>query len=478
MEMRTRTIAFAAFLALSTFLARTTLAQDPPAESESIPLTAQPGVPLHIALERSAPIKRAGMPVEGRVVEPIYVFDQMVIPAGSQILGHVSQVESLARKRRALAIANGDFSPLRKAQVDFDTLVLKDGRRLPLHTAVSQGVPNVVHLAAGERGKKNGRVGGVVAQARQEVKAREQRAIKEVKAPGKMQRLKSKLAAQLPYHKQRIEAGTRFTAELTAPVELGKEDPSPKQLERLGSEIPSESIVHVRLLSPLSSATDRKGSPVKAVVSQPVFTSDHELILPEGARVEGIVTQAQPARRLGRNGQLRFSFRQLEFSNKTPRPVEASLQGVEASSDAHLELDAEGGAHAVTPKTNYIGPAIHVLLATSSLDGLESHHRRDIDTGAREGGDTAAGAVRGGVGFGLIGSVIGSVAHYRPINAAFALYGAGWSVYSHVLARGNDVVFRKDTPMEIRFGTHENSMPPASSTTPAAPKASTPTKSS
>jgi hypothetical protein len=33
------------------------------------------------------------------------------------------------------------------------------------------------------------------------------------------------------------------------------------------------------------------------------------------------------------------------------------------------------------------------------------------------------------------------------------------SVCTHVMARGNDVTFVKNTPMEIRFGTHESSSP-------------------
>jgi hypothetical protein len=226
-------------------------------------------------------------------------------------------------------------------------------------------------------------------------------------------------------------------------------------LEGLGSEIPPGSNVRVRLLTPLSSATDHQGSPVKAVLSEPVFSPDHQLILPEGARLEGIVTQALPARRLGRNGQLRFTFRQIELSPGAPRQVQGTLQSVDAASGVHVELDAEGGAHAVTSKTKYIAPAIDVLLATSSLDGLDPHNHRRIEAGrGPQGPDVGGGAVRGGAGFGLVGSVIGLVAHYRPVSACFAFYGAGWSVYTHVVARGNDVVFPKNTPMEIRFGTH------------------------
>ncbi|MGH9453655.1 MAG: hypothetical protein ACRD2O_06750, partial [Terriglobia bacterium] len=435
------------------------------------------GVPFNVVLEKALPIKHEGLPVEGSVVDPIYVFDHLAIPAGTQILGHVTHVESASRKQRGLAIANGNFSPIRKADVDFDTLVLKDGTRLRIQTVVSQGAPRMVHLSAGEQGKKKkGRVKGAVEQARQEAKAREQETVKEIKAPGKMQRVRAKLWAEFPYHNPTIAGGTHFTAELKTPLELGKEDRSPQQLQKIGGEIPPGSVVHVRLVTALSSATVHKGSAVEAVVSEPVFSPNHQLILPEGARLDGVVTQSRPARRLGRNGQLRFMFRQIEVSTATPRKVEATLQGVDAASGAHLQLDAEGGAHAITPKTKFIAPAIDVLLATSSLDGLDPHNHRRIEEGlGRQGPDVAGGAVRGGAGFGLVGTVVGLLVHYRPISAGFAFYGAGLSVYSHVVARGNEVVFPKDTEMEIRFGTHESPAAPAAKGQPFVSELSKPT---
>ncbi len=453
--MRARRFTVVALLALASVSGRITFAQDQRTATDAIPLTVPAGVPLHVVLEKPLPIKNIGAPVEAHVVDPVFVFDHMVIPTGSQVLGRVTQVESASRKQRGLAIANGNFSPMRKARVDFDTLVLKDGTRLALHTVVTQGAPKMVHLVAGEQGKKKGRVSQAVDQARQQATAREQETVKEITAPGKMQRVKARLWAEFPYHKPKLAAGTHFTAELKTPLEFGKEDPSPKQLEGLGSEVPPGSNVHVRLLTPLSSATEHQGSPVKAVVSEPVFSPDHQLILPEGARLEGIVTQALPARRLGRNGQLRFTFREIELSPGAPRQVQATLQSVDADSGGHVELDAEGGAHAVTSKTKYIAPAIDVLLATSSLDGLDPHNHRRIEEGrGPQGSDVGGGAVRGGAGFGLVGSVVGLVAHYRPVSACFAFYGAGWSVYTHVVARGNNVVFPQNTPMEIRFGTH------------------------
>jgi hypothetical protein len=292
------------------------------------------GAAFHVALQKQVRVKRAGVPVEGRVVEPIYVFDRMAIPAGTQVLGRVSSIEPLSRGRRALAIANGDFTPLRKAHVDFDTLVLKDGTRVPLHTSVSEGVPNVVHLTAGATGKKKGRVRGAVEQAEQKAKDQVHQTVEQVTAPGKWERLKAAIAAELPYRRQWLTAGTQFTAELTAPLEVANSEPPPAAsdaLAQLGREIPPGSVVHVSLMTPLSSATEHLGSPVRAVVSEPLFSTDHHLILPAGAHLEGSVTKVVPARRLHRNGQLRFAFRQVELGPGAPRQVEASLQAVPAS---------------------------------------------------------------------------------------------------------------------------------------------------
>ena len=436
--------------------------------AQATPVTAQTGTAFHVALQKQVRVKNAGVAVEGRVVEPIYVFDRTAIPAGTQVLGRVTSIEPLSRKRRALAIANGDFTPLRKAHVDFDTLVLKDGTRLSLHTSVSEGVPNVVHFTAGGTGKKKGRVRTAVEQAEQNAKDQVRQTLEQVRAPGKWTRLKAAIAAELPYRRQWITAGTQFTAELTAPLEVANAEPPPPvpdPLAQLGREIPPGSVVHVLLVTPMSSATEHVGSPVRAVVSEPLFSADHHLILPAGARLEGSVTKVVQARRLHRNGQLRFAFRQVEFGPGAPRQVEASLQGVDTAAGANMKLDEEGGAHAVTPKTNLLLPAIDVLLALGSLDGLESHHRLDPDF--RRGPDVAGGAARGAAGFGLIGSVIGLAAHYRPLSAGFAFYGAGMSVYSHLVARGSEVVFLKNTPMEILFGTHEGPVPPANKLLPS-----------
>ena len=460
MEKRTCMFVSSVSLALLCCYGPGGFAQNPPAAPGALPLTVQAGTPLHIVLTKKIPVKNTGVPVEGRVVDNVYVFDHLVIPAGSRVLGQVATVESAPRKQRALAIANGNFTPLRQAHVDFNTLVGKDGKPIRLQTAVLQGAPSMVHVVAGGNVKKNkGRVASKVEQIHQQVLNQEEAAINNVTAPGKVQRLKVALSARLPYHRPSLPVGTNFTAELKTPLTFGAETHSPQQLQKMGGPIPPGSLVHIRLVTPLSSATDHRDTPVRAVLSQPLFSSDNSLILPEGARLNGTVTDAVPARRFGRNGQLRFTFRQLEVTSGAPRKVEASLQGIDADSGGHLQLDAEGGAHAVTPKSTYVMPAIDVFLATTSLDLDEG--TKGIHAGAAgHGADYGGAGIRGGASLGLAGAVVSLLAHSRPVSAGFAFYGAGWAVYSHFMARGADVVFPKNTPMEIRFGTHEDTPPP------------------
>jgi hypothetical protein len=63
----------------------------------------------------------------------------------------------------------------------------------------------------------------------------------------------------------------------------------------------------------------------------------------------------------------------------------------------------------------------------------------------------ACARVRGFLVRGSQGAVISLAAKSQPVSMAFAAYGAGASVYNNFLSRGKDVVFVKNTPLEIGF---------------------------
>lgn len=444
---------------ISSFFAARSWAQKPSSKTETIRLTVKRGVPIRVALEKSVRIKRVGTPVKARVVQPVYVFDRKVIPAGSTLLGSVTKIDPVSRKKRLGALANGDLTPFHKAYLEFNTLVLKGGKQIPIETSVSQGTVSVINLVAGGKSNRSsGPVKGKIAELRQEIGNEKKQAIKEIKSPHKLNQLEALLTAQLPFHRQFFPAGTQFTATLKNPLTLGSERYSQQEMKKVGSKIPPGSTVHVWLATRLSSAKDHRGTPVEAIVSQPLFSKNHQLILPEGSRLEGKVIRVVPAHMLNRSGKLRFTFLRIKLPRGSTRTVETSLQAATVSKSSRIKIGAEGGAHAASSKKKYIMPAINVLLATTAFDS--DSQSRAIQEGSTQSGDAASGALRGGVGFGLIGCLTAMAAHLQPVTAAFAFYGAAMSIYSHILARGQEVVFPKDTPMEIRFGTHEGPLVP------------------
>ena len=59
------------------------------ADGESIDLVVAAGRPLRVALDERVRVKRVGQPVTATVVEPVYAYDRIVVPAGAKVLGRI-----------------------------------------------------------------------------------------------------------------------------------------------------------------------------------------------------------------------------------------------------------------------------------------------------------------------------------------------------------------------------------------------------
>jgi type IV secretory pathway VirB10-like protein len=420
----------------------------PAPPSETILLTVAKSTPLQVALDREVRVKKAGQPVHGRVVQPIYAFDRLVVPAGTEVNGRISTIQKASTGKRVMGVLNADLTPPSKVQVEFDELVLDGGKRIPFHAAVTPGSGQVIRLVSAEESKNSkgatGAAKGKISEAKEEVKRQWQEAMKQVKEPGKMHRIERYAVSQLPVRPQYIPAGTLYFAELQEPLDFGTEPATPQLLASIGSPLPAGSHVHALLVRPLDSATTQKGAQVEAVLTQPVFDGDR-LILPQGSRLKGVVLQAQPARRMHHNGKLRITFREIVPPDGVAQKVVASLEAVQAARDEHVKLDSEGGAEAATPKTRYASTALSVALASVAF-----HQHTDADdVGKSQSGNGVAG---GAVGFRLVGIALGLAVKSQPFGMAMGAYGASRSVYSHFISRGQDVVFPKNTAMEIGIG--------------------------
>jgi hypothetical protein len=452
------------------------ISQQAAAQSDQTPidLVVGAGRPLRVALDERVQLKNIGQSVTGAVVEPVYAYDRIVIAKGTRVRGHITGLDSGSAFVRTRAYLAGNFSPPKHAVLRFDTLLLDDGGEMSIDTVVKGGVPNVKRETAG--GARAGHADGssenvsadvehstFMARARSELMHRagdalsetKQKAtdtfgyIKSVREPGQMSRLKDAAVQQLPYHPQYLAKGTVYDAELAAPISFGSAVPSPAA--PAGTAPAPDSLLTARLATTLDSSKTPRGTPFEAVITETVFSSDGKVIFPEGTKLTGEVTFATPARRFHRNGQLRFLFEHVQVPNQAPAPLVGALHAIDASTDDRVALDDEGGATLENSNTRFIAPALAILALHASIerDG-ESHLDPDGDGTIKTAGSGAgARGVGGFIGMGFFGAAVSQVT--RPLGIAMGVYGAARTIYTNILAKGREVTFPADTPIQVRL---------------------------
>jgi hypothetical protein len=283
-----------------------------------------------------------------------------------------------------------------------------------------------------------------------DVKDRAHDAVATIMQPGKMERLQEMAINRLPYHPQYLRKGTTYDAGLLTPLTFGST--SPADLAPEGTGPAPESILNASLTTALDSAKTPRGTALEAVLTQPVFSAGHQLILPEGTTITGEVTVAKPARRFHRNGQLRFLFERVQPPDHAPLPLLASLHAVDVSQDDHVTVDEEGGAAVTNSNTRFIAPALALLALRGSV-GRDRPADNDADDVGRTGpirqNDVGAQGVGGFLGFGLLGVGLAQLSH--PLGVALAAVGVARTVYTNILGKGREVSFPADTPIQIQL---------------------------
>ena len=63
----------------------------------TMPLTVTAGTPLKVALDKEVRIRKTGQPIHGKLVEPVYAFDKLVLPAGTEVIGKVASIETVSK---------------------------------------------------------------------------------------------------------------------------------------------------------------------------------------------------------------------------------------------------------------------------------------------------------------------------------------------------------------------------------------------
>ena len=387
------------------------------------------GTSLQVEALRHYPMK-AGETIEVRLMHPIYVGEKLVVPENTPLRGRVVELKPDS-KTRLHARLRGDFTPFHTARVQFDELMLPSGSLQISAATADDGAPVLQLQAPGVSPNRS-----FIARRWADAKRRLHEQLSYFTAPGKGDRALQLLYHQLPYHPQRIDAHTAWSFELTAPVELPTtamvaSDPAIPAAPITGkSEIWS---VNATLSRGLTSATAKPGDSVEAQVVEPVYDHDKQLVVPQGSTLVGKVSIATSAKSFGRNGKLRFTFQQIRFPEGNDRPVEGALAGAATEKAQDLSLDAEG---TITPrsKSSVIAPLLLTMLAGRALD---------------EDGNVTLQTGVASNGFGLVGRIVGIAVGDRNLAAGLGYYAAALSVYDNFIQPGRDVVFPKNTRIEI-----------------------------
>jgi hypothetical protein len=413
------------------------------ASDEQITLVVAAGRPLRVALDERVRLRGVGQPVTATLVESIYAYDRAVVPIGAKVHGYVEKLEEVPKKVRVGAMIDGDFTPLRSVTLTFDRLILPDGNEVRLATRMKGSAENVVFQVA-----KPASGTSRVARARDAAVQKARDALSPFTKPGKMQRLKEMAIAKLPYHPQYLSKGTIYTMELVEPLNFGTA--KPREWAPAGTAPPSETVLNARLITRLDSAKTPRGTPIRAVVTQPVFSADERLILPEGTELHGEVTFATHARRFRRNGKLRFLFESVHLPEREPQKLMASLHSSELSQRDNVAIDEEGGARVTNPKTRFIAPVVGLFAVHAALGSDTKYDVGEIGNTTNIAGQNFGGRAFGGFfGMGFLGTVVAQIS--RPVAGSLAFVGLGQTVYANLIGRGREVVFPADTSIQLQL---------------------------
>jgi type IV secretory pathway VirB10-like protein len=391
--------------------------------SEKETLVVEPGNDLRAVLEKGVRLKAVGQPITAKLIEPVYAGEALAIPAGSTMKGHVSAISKAPMRKRTRRLLNGDFTPPKTAQVTFDQLVLSDGTTVPIHSDSAAGLGRVANSQYLPKSQRRG--------TRQKLKG----AIAPLREPNKVQRLGEAVVTSLPYHPEFIDQGTVFDAALLEPVSIV----APVQSDAVSLQ--ASNYLHLHLLTPVNSSTSTAGAQIEAVVSQPYFQADHQLLYPAGTKITGTVQKASSAGWMKKNGSIVFSFRSVQMPDGTSRDIDSTVGGIQAERSEGLDVGKEGEIKATTS-------TLARFLAPASLIGPS---RGVADMTTQKTAWSRSG--EGRKGFGLLGA--GAAQASAGTAIGFGYFGAAKRIYDAFVAKGSNVDLPLNTPISLRIDSND-----------------------
>jgi hypothetical protein len=404
--------------------------QTNPSSAPAPPLSIPAEIPLRIQVTHTVPLK-TGKQWRGQLTEPVYGPNRLLLPAGTTAEGVISATPPADRGTRVNAKLDGDFTPLHVPVIRVTQIVLPSGLALPVDAVGGMRNAETISLAAHPHPTSlGGRIKAVL-------HAQVQQVHDMIHNPHKGDWAKQLSYRQLPYHPQRIWAGSQFDAVLREPLRLPAASASPP-IPRARDINLTSGRMQARLTAGLSSASAKHGDPVNAVLTEPFCDVHGDVELPTGTSLHGLVLQARPARWFARSGRLRFDFRSVE--TPTPgvpeRQIESSLSTIQGQQGQNVALDSEGGTRAQPDKGRYLAPlalgGMAAIAAGGDNDDILNH------------GVTSNG-------FGIPARIVTMAAASRNASLGFAIFATAKSVYRRFIARGHEVSFPVNTELSIEL---------------------------
>jgi hypothetical protein len=395
-----------------------------PVPSLSIP----PEVPLRLEITHTVTLQ-IGKAFHGKLTEPVYGPNRLLLPAGTTAEGVISATPAADRGTRVNAKLDGDFTPLRVPVIRVTQLALSpSGAVVPVDAVGTLRNAATISLAAHR--PPSSIAGRVKAMIHQQI----QQAHDMIHNPHKGDWTKQLLYSQLPYHPQRVWAGSQFDAVLREPLRLPVASASAPIPAASAMDLTSGTM-QARLTAGISSASSKKGDPVSAVLVKPFCNPQGRLMLPAGTSLNGVVLQARPARSFARSGRLRFSFRSIgpPGASGTGQRIESSLSSIQGQKGQNVAIDEEGGTRAQPDKGRFLAPLVLGVMAAAS---------QDDDGGIARQGVTSNG-------FGLAARIVTMATASRNASTGFAAFAFGKSIYRRYIARGHQVSFPANTELSI-----------------------------
>jgi hypothetical protein len=307
--------------------------------------------------------------------------------------------------------------------VTFDQLVLSDRTTVPIHSDSAVGIDGVANSKYLAKSQRPG--------MRQKLKG----AMAPLGGPNKLQRLGQALVTSLPYHPEYIDQGTVFDTALLEPVTVLV------PVQSMTASLQASDYLHLHLMTPVNSSTSAAGTEIEAVVSQPYYQADHQLLYPVGTRITGTVEKASSAGWLKRNGSIVFAFRTVQMPDGTTRDIHSTVAGIQADRSEGLDVGKEGELHATT--SNFAR-----ILAPVSLIGPS---RAVADSTVQKTAWSRSG--EGRKGFGLLGAGAAQASVGTAIG--FGYYGAAKRLCDAFITKGSNVELPVNTPILVRLDSEE-----------------------